>query len=207
MAIIYSYPTLVPQLGDKVLGSNIVDSAGQPVLGNPTVQYTLNDIKLLVDQQYVQQLSAFNPNNTFDPGYNNTGSIITFGAAQGTGTSAVMLGADGRITFNLKGAYSIQQIYYGQGAINNNVILNFKMVDSNGTQVGPTSTTRFLSNNTLERHRIEINSYIQIPSTAYYYLWMQNPTSGAAGQLANQVTDAAWGTDVPPAQLIITKLQ
>ena len=207
MAIISSYPVLTPQLGDKVLGSNTVDSTGQPVEGNPTVQYTLNDIKLLVDQQYVQQLSAFNPNATFDPGNNNTGSIITFGAAQGTGTSAVMLGADGRITFNLKGAYSIQQIYYGQGAINNNVILNFKMVDSNGTQVGPTSTTRFLSNNTLERHRIEINSYIQIPSTAYYYLWLQNPTSGAAGQLANQVTDAAWGTDVPPAQLIITKLQ
>ena len=106
MAIISSYPVLTPQLGDKVLGSNTVDSTGQPVEGNPTVQYTLNDIKLLVDQQYVQQLSAFNPNNTFNPGYNNTGSIITFGAAQGTGTSAVMLGADGRITFNLEGAYS-----------------------------------------------------------------------------------------------------
>ena len=58
MAIIYSYPTLPPQLGDKVLGSNIVDSAGQPVLGPPPVQYTLNDIKLLVDQNYVQQLES-----------------------------------------------------------------------------------------------------------------------------------------------------
>ena len=44
MAIIYSYPTLTPQLGDKVLGSNIIDSAGTPVKGNPTVQYTLKDM-------------------------------------------------------------------------------------------------------------------------------------------------------------------
>ena len=40
MAQISSYPILDPQFGDKVLGSNTVDSAGNPVEGNPTVQYT-----------------------------------------------------------------------------------------------------------------------------------------------------------------------
>ena len=47
MAIIYSYPTLTPQLGDKVLGSNITDAAGNPVEGNPTVQYSFAEINLL----------------------------------------------------------------------------------------------------------------------------------------------------------------
>ena len=55
MAIISSYPTSTPQLGDKVLGSNVLDASGAPVVGNPTVQYTLTSLKTLVDQNYVQQ--------------------------------------------------------------------------------------------------------------------------------------------------------
>jgi len=207
MAIISSYPIASPQLQDQIIGSNTVDSAGDPVQGNPTVQYTLTSIKSLVDQQYLQKLSAFYPTTTFDPGHNNTGAIITFGAAQGSTGDAVMLGADGKITFNIKGAYSIQQIYYGQANNQTTAILNFKMVDVNGTQVGLTSTERFKSQSNLERHRIEINTYIQVSTIEEYYLWMQNPTSGGVGTLAGQVTDAAWGIDIPPAQLIITKLQ
>ena len=89
MAIIYSYPTLAPQLGDKVLGSNIVDSAGQPVLGNPTVQYTLNDIKLLVDQNFVQQLYSSSA-LTITPPQDNTGASIKFGASNiGTNLSLI----------------------------------------------------------------------------------------------------------------------
>jgi hypothetical protein len=113
----------------------------------------------------------------------------------------------GKVTFNVTGSYNIQQIYYGQAAINNIPILNFKTVKNGSDQIGPTSTTRFKSNNSLERHRIEINSLIDVIAGSYYHFWVQNPTSGAAGQLSNQVTDAAWGTDVPCAQLIITKLQ
>ena len=63
MAIISSYPVITPQLPDKLLGSNNVDSAGDPVLGNPTVQYTLTSIKELVDQNFVQQLSSSNVGN------------------------------------------------------------------------------------------------------------------------------------------------
>ena len=206
MAIISSYPMLTPQLGDKLLGSNTVDSIGAPVEGNPTVQYTLSSVKTLVDQHYIEKLSASNASN-FDPGNNNTGAIITFGAAQGTTVNDVMLDVAGKVTFNVTGSYNIQQIYYGQAAINNIPILNFKTVKNGSDQIGPTSTTRFKSNNSLERHRIEINSLIDVIAGSYYHFWVQNPTSGAAGQLSNQVTDAAWGTDVPCAQLIITKLQ
>ena len=45
MAQISSYPLLTPQLGDKLLGSNVVDSTGNPVLGNPTCQYNFTDVK------------------------------------------------------------------------------------------------------------------------------------------------------------------
>jgi hypothetical protein len=206
MAIISSYPVLIPQLGDKLLGSNTVDSIGAPVEGNPTVQYTLSSVKTLVDQHYIEKLSASNT-GSFDPGYNNTGAIITFGAAQGTTVNDVMIDVNGKVTFNTKGPYNIQQIYYGQAAVNNIPILNFKTVKNGSTQIGPTSSTRFVSANNLERHRIEINTLIDAIAGEYYHFWMQNPTSGSAGQLAGQVTDAAWGTDIPSAQLIITKLQ
>ena len=58
MAQISSYPILDPQLADKVLGSNTVDSVGAPVIGNPTVQYTFSSIKSLVDQNFFQQLQT-----------------------------------------------------------------------------------------------------------------------------------------------------
>ena len=51
MAIISSYPVSIPQLADKILGSNAVDAYGTPVVNNPTVQYTITSIKNVVDQQ------------------------------------------------------------------------------------------------------------------------------------------------------------
>jgi len=117
MAIIYSYPTLPPQLGDKVLGSNIVDSAGQPVLGNPTVQYTLNDIKLLVDQNYVQQIES-SSSVASQASVVNQPYSIQFGAETGNATDSVQLlktnGGDvgaNKIQFNKAGTYQITLTY------------------------------------------------------------------------------------------------
>ena len=78
MAIIYSYPTLTPQLGDKVLGSNIVDASGAAVSGNPTVQYTFTDIKTLVDQQFIEQFTASSTVASQGPGAANTVHQIEF---------------------------------------------------------------------------------------------------------------------------------
>jgi len=60
MAQISSYPLLKPQLGDKILGSNLFDSSGNAVVGNPTCQYNFTDVKSLIDQQYTEKLSAYN---------------------------------------------------------------------------------------------------------------------------------------------------
>jgi|TARA_R110000824_G_scaffold159635_1_gene334093 hypothetical protein len=205
MAIISSYPTIVPLLGDKVLGSNTVDSTGTAVVGNPTVQYDLSAIKTLVDQIYSQKLSSFNA-GAITPGWNNVGIPIIFGAADETDPS-VHIDAAGKVTFKATGSYSIQQIYYGQGTNPTNIILNFKTVQDGVTQIGPTTTSRFIPSATNTRLLIEINSVVNIVSSdTYYNFWIQNPTTGGAGGLATQVTDAAWATDVPSAQIIITKL-
>ena len=87
------------------------------------------------------------------------------------------------------------------------IILNFKTVQDGATQVGPTSMVKFLSNSTTSRERINITSYIDVSASPIYYnFWVQNPTSGAAATLQPESTAASWGTDVPSAQLIITKL-
>ena len=206
MAQISSYPLLKPQLGDKVLGSNVFDSSGNAVLNNPTCQFNFTDVKSLIDQQYTEKLSASNT-GTITPGNNNTGVILTFGAAQGTSSSDVMIDVNGKVTFNTMGSYVVQQIYYAQATSGNSIILNFKTVQDGTTQVGPTSMVKFLSNSTTSRERINITSYIDVSASPIYYnFWVQNPTSGAVATLQPESTAASWGTDVPSAQLIITKL-
>ena len=78
MAIISSYPTITPKLADKILGSNNVDSYGDPVPGNPTVQYTMTSVKTLVDQAFVQQLYSFQTDTVNIP-ISQTGQRVVFG--------------------------------------------------------------------------------------------------------------------------------
>ena len=145
MAIIYSYPTLVPQLGDKVLGSNIVDSAGQPVLGNPTVQYTLNNIKTLVDQNYVEQFSS-SSTVTSQASALNQAYNIQFGATVGSATDNEQLlktdsGDAGcnKLLFNIVGTYQIT-LTYSVGTIDAAAqpLLVFRTLQNGITQIGPT---------------------------------------------------------------------
>ena len=143
MAIIYSYPTLPPQLGDKVLGSNIVDSAGQPVLGNPTVQYTISSIKDIVDQDYVLQLesssSVTSQTATLSP------SSIQFGAPQGTTASNVQLlqgsgslTASDTIKINAAGTYQITLTYsVGISTAGGTPYLVFRTLKDDANQSGP----------------------------------------------------------------------
>ena len=112
MAIISSYPVLTPQLGDKVLGSNTVDSTGHPVEGNPTVQYTLNDIKLIVDQNFFEQLQT---QSVATIPLTQSGDAIIFGANDITGYNVTYTASSGKITFLTKGSYYIEQEYLVSG--------------------------------------------------------------------------------------------
>jgi len=205
MAIISSYPVILPQLADQVLGSNNVDSYGDPVPNNPTVQYTIKSVKTLIDQHYSQKLSSSNTTSII-PGISDTGIILLFPTAITTSTS-VTIDAAGKVAFADTGSYIIQQIYYAQATSGTNIQLNFKTVQDGTTQVGPTTTTSFLSNSSTARHRVDITSYVKITTAStFYHFWLQNPSVAAAGSLQPQTIAAAWGTDTPSAQLIITKL-
>ena len=179
MAIIYSYPTLPPQLGDKVLGSNIVDSAGQPVLGNPTVQYTLNDIKLLVDQNYVQQIES-SSSVASQASVVNQPYSIQFGVETGNATDSVQLlktnGGDvgaNKVQFNKAGTYQITLTYsvgVNQGA--NTPYLIFRTLKDGTSQIGPTVVVNeaFPTINTPIPLIIPIT--IQITTPCYYNFQM-----------------------------------
>jgi hypothetical protein len=205
MAIISSYPVSTPQLGDKILGSNTIDASGAAVIGNPTVQFTITSIKEVVDQHYIQKLSSSNTTSII-PGISDTGIILLFPTAI-TASTSVAIDAAGKVTFADTGSYIIQQIYYAQATSGTNIQLNFKTVQDSATQVGPTTTTSFLSNSSTARHRVDITSYVKITTAnTFYHFWLQNPSVAAAGSLQPQTIAADWGTIVPSAQIIITKL-
>jgi hypothetical protein len=213
MAIISSYPVSIPQLADKILGTNAVDAYGNPVINNPTSQYTFTSVKTLVDQHYIQKISTSNA-VAIIPGVDNTGIPIIFGAADITTLDVAYSAATGTTTFRTLGSYCVQQIYYAQATSGNNIQLNFKTIQNGdvtdsteGTQVGQTTATSFLSNASTARHRVDVTYYIDIISEATYHnFWIQNPSTGAPGSLQPQTIPGSWGTNVPSAQLIITKL-
>mgnify|MGYP003677994309 CR=1 FL=1 len=195
MAIIYSYPTLPPQLGDKVLGSNIVDSAGQPVLGNPTVQYTLNDIKLLVDQNYVQQLESSSTVASQASVVNQPYSI-QFGAETGNGSDSVQLlktnigdTEASKIQFNKTGTYKITLTYsvgVNQGA--NTPYLIFRTLKDGSNQIGPTVVVNeaFPTINTPIPLIIPIA--IQVTTPCYYNFQMMRSSGVNDGGLVKNGT-------------------
>ena len=197
MAIIYSYPTLAPQLGDKVLGSNIVDSAGQPVLGNPTVQYTLNDIKLLVDQNFVQQLYSSSA-LTITPPQDNTGASIKFGASNiGTNINNVYyVAATNTFTFK-PGTYYIQLAYNTRGNGGTSPKFVFITKDGDGNQIGPTTLNKITRGVTADRQLVNIDIMINISSVTSYNFWAAQEDI-ASGALVVDAFATGW-TDVPSA--------
>ena len=206
MAIISSYPISIPQLADKIIGTNATDAYGNPVVNNPTSQYTFSSVKTLIDQHYIQKISTSNE-SPIVPGVDDTGIPIIFGATDITTLDVTYIASTGTITFKTLGSYCIQQLYYAQATSGNNIQLTFKTLQGGATQVGPTTATSFLSNTSTARHRIDITSYVDIDiEGTYYNFWVQNPSTGAPGSLQPQTIPGAWGTDVPSAQLIITKL-
>ena len=147
MAIIYSYPTLTPQLGDKVLGSNIVDASGATVTGNPTVQYTFTDIKTLVDQQFIEQFTASSTAASQGPAAANTVHQIEFGPAINTSTS-VTIDVNGKVVWLKTGTYYVTQEYYLQGTNTANVLYTLFRTYDGTSQVGATHAEIFNVDNT-----------------------------------------------------------
>ena len=215
MAIIYSYPTLTPQLGDKVLGSNIVDASGAAVTGNPTVQYTFTDIKTLVDQQFIEQFTSSSNDSLVagipanqGPTATNTAHQIIFGPANSTSTS-VTIDAAGKVTWLKTGTYYVTQEYYLSGTNTANVLYTLFRTYDGTSQIGPTHAEIFNVDNTANTRRVVINQMINITSdqvNSYHVYQMVRDANGANdGKLYQKLNNNSW-TSTPNAQITISKL-
>lgn len=204
MAQISSYPILDPQLADKVLGSNTVDSTGAPVIGNPTVQYTFSSIKALVDQNFFQQLQT---ETIASIPLTQAGDVIIFGAADIPGTHVSYTAATGIVTFNSKGSYYIEQEYLVKGTAGGQLFPVFKTEQDDTAQVGPTVAERWAPVASTDRKRISISNIVNITVASTYYkfrgLW---DSQGAQPTLEHQLITGNWATPVPSASLKIYKL-
>ncbi len=204
MAQISSYPILDPQLADKVLGSNTVDSVGAPVIGNPTVQYTFSSIKSLVDQNFFQQLQTQTISSI---PLTQAGDAIIFGAADITGNHATYTAASGKVTFLTKGSYYIEQEYLVKGTPPGQLFPVFKTEQDGTTQVGPTVIERWSPGASTDRKRISITSIVNITVAGTYYLFKGLwDAQGAQPTLEPQLINGDWATQVPSASLKIYKL-
>ena len=205
MAIIYSYPTLTPQMGDKVLGSNLVDASGNAVTGNPTVQYSFSEIKTLVDQQFIEQFSASSTAASQGPAATNTVHQIEFGPANNTSTS-VTLDVNGKVTWLKTGTYYITQEYYLGGTQNNILFSLFRTFDGTD-QIGATHVETYRVQETNDLKRVVINQMVNITSPNTYYVFQMVRDSGGAndGTLYQKLNNNSW-TSTPSAQITISKL-
>lgn len=204
MAQISSYPILDPQLADKVLGSNTVDSVGAPVLGNPTVQYTFSSIKSLVDQNFFQQLQT---QSTVAIPLAQAGDTIIFGTDDITGDHVIYTAASGKVTFNTKGSYYIEQEYLVSGTPPGQVFPVFKTEQDGSNQVGPTIAERWTPNASTDRKRIAISNIVNITVAGTYYLFKGLwDAQGAQPTLQPQLINNNWAAQIPSASLKIYKL-
>jgi len=211
MAQISSYPLIAPQLGDSLLGSNIVDSSGTPVLGNPTVQYSISSVKSIVAQNFVQQLYSSSA-IPITPPPNNTGASIKFGAAD-TGNpltdNVYYTAAANSFTFRTLGTYYIQLAYNTAGNGGTAPKFAFITKDSESAQVGPTVLDQTIRQVTTENNKlinIEIMLNITAASSVYTFHAAQNFGSNiTTGKLVVDAIAAGW-TSVPSAGITISKL-
>ena len=202
MAQISSYPLLIPQLGDSVLGSNLVDSAGTKVLGNPTVQYSLFSIKSVVDQTYVQQLTSSSALAVQDA--TGAATLVTFGALQDLGN--VKLEANGAVTLKTIGTYYITLEYiYGQRVATANESTILFNVTQAGVQIGNTTSIRFKDNTISEGTAISIPIIVTTTSInqAFAFQLAEMGTGARLVQLTNTIAGFA---NSPCAAITISKL-
>ncbi len=216
MAIIYSYPTLTPQFADKVLGSNLVDASGNAVSGNPTVQYSFTDIKALVDQNFIEQLTSSSNDSgvagipaSQGPSAANTIHQIIFGPANAT-SSNVTIDAAGKVTWLTEGTYYVTQEYYLGGTTNPNILFTLFRTFDGTNQVGPTHIHKGIIQSNNDLHRIVINQMVNITAdqiNSYHVYQMVRDSGGSPndGKLYQVLNNNSW-TSTPNAQITISKL-
>jgi|TARA_R110001606_G_scaffold360747_1_gene513782 hypothetical protein len=209
MALISSYPLLTPQLGDKILGSNIYDASGTAVTNNPTCQFNFTDVKTLVDQNFVSQHTTpyFTSSAiTITPVNNTTGTSIKFGTVDigGILDNVNYIANTNTFSFIKPGTYNLQLTYNTKGTGGNDPKFAFITKNAAGDQIGPTVIDQTHRQNTVENNKIiTINIMLNVTSISSYQFWCLQV--GTSGTLVVDALASGW-TDVPSAGITISKL-
>ena len=103
MSKISTYTTVIPVVGDKVIGTDV---GGTPA--DATKNFTVESIAALAGSSFTNVLSAESLAATQTPGSVNTFVYANFGAAQGTAADPVMMSDTGIVTFNEVGSYIVE---------------------------------------------------------------------------------------------------
>lgn len=131
---------------------------------------------------------------------------LTFGAAQNSGSDAVMINAAGLVTFNQAGNYAVRiKTQNGRtGASGTSILLMRILV--NGTQYGSPAATRITATDST----VPTESRVVLNSTAGQTMAVQimrdSAGSNFGGVYPQVATVAAWGT-APSALLVISRLE
>jgi hypothetical protein len=185
---------------DKLIGT---DSGNN----NATANYTIDAVT-----QYVKTQTGVSATNVLaaasyidqPAGALNTTKKVSFGAAQNSASDAVMLAADGTVTFNQAGTYIING--YGTTArtgSNGVTILLFRSL-LNNVQIGTTKGFEIDKTDIWTPYEITVPLVVNANDTFHFEI--MNQVHADAVLVAHTVGVTGW-VNVPSAALSIWKLQ
>ncbi len=198
MAIISTYPIDASvNLTDKLIGTDVEDSS-------KTKNYTISSILALKQIGLTNVLTAVDTTNQ-EPSGLDSPLQVTFGAAQGTSSDAVMLDALGNITFNQGGLYLFNGYanFERQGSSGGVTATLFRAL-LNGVQSGPTKGVDLSGTGIMFPY--ELTLPIQVSAGDVLTWEIMRDSSGVdAGGLYIHTNSGPW-SNVPSSDIRIYKL-
>lgn len=190
-----------PTVSDKLIGTETSSS-------NETKNYTLGAIAALFASTFeFTPVLAAQSTVTQAPSALNTAQQVTFGAAQGTSGDAVMIDANGLITFNQTGLYLING--YGsverQGSSGGTAIFLFRFL-VNGTQAGSVKAFHLDTPNLSSPYEITFPINITTAGTTASFEIMRDSSGTNAGGLYPHTNLGGW-SNTPSTEVNIWQLQ
>lgn len=190
-----------PTVSDKLIGTEVSSS-------NETKNYTIGSIAALFAStfEFTPVLVATSTVNQTPSGLDSP-LQVSFGAAQGTSGDAVMIDANGLITFNQTGLYLING--YGnierQGSSGGVTVTLFRFL-VNGVQSSSTKGVELDSTGVMFPYEITIPINITTAGTTMSFEIMRDSSGVNNGGLYTHTNLGGW-SNVPSAEISIWQLQ
>ena len=201
MAKISSYSTdNTPSLSDKLIGTDTSDS-------NNTKNYTLGQVGALINEntQYVKVLTGIST-ITQAPSSLGVALQVSFGAAQGISTDAVMINSSGTITFNQLGTYLLNGFgnIERQGSSAGVAIVLFRFLVG-GVQSGSVKGVHLDTTGVSLPYELTMPINITTVGTTVEFQIMRDASGVDFGGLYPHTNTSGWSA-VPSAEVNIWKL-